>query len=208
MFESVHLCDYPREDKTLVDETLEEAMKRVREIVELGRTLRGQIGIKIRYPLKKAVLVCNNEVEKSVAPLVDLVKEEINVKEILFSRDATGFQPQIQDGSMVSVETKEGVVLLLDTVQTPELFAEGFSREIVRRIQSMRKSLDLAIEDRIETRIAVDGEQKKALEDWRNYIAEETRSKKVLFVDQPHGDLVKSWKLNDINVIIGITRVS
>ncbi|HID25441.1 MAG TPA: isoleucine--tRNA ligase, partial [Thermoplasmata archaeon] len=208
MFESVHLCDYPREDKKLVDETLEEAMRWVREIVELGRTLRGQIGIKIRYPLKKAVLVCNNDVEKSVTPLVDLVKEEINVKEMLFSRDTTGFQSQIQDGSMVSVETKEGVVLLLDTVQTPELFAEGFSREIVRRIQSMRKSLDLAIEDRIETSIAVNSEQKKALEDWRDYVAEETRSKKVLFVDQPDGDLVKSWKLNDVNVIIGITKVS
>ncbi|RLF25475.1 MAG: isoleucine--tRNA ligase, partial [Thermoplasmata archaeon] len=207
MPESVHLCDYPEVTKELVDENLEEAMKTVREVVELGRTLRSQVGIKIRYPLSRAVVVCSKKVEDSVKPLVDLVKEEINVKEVIFSRDKKPFQQQIDNKEMVDVESKEGF-LLLDVVQTPELIAEGVSREIVRRIQSMRKGLDLAIEDRISTKIMVDNaELRETLEDWKNYIAEETRSKEIEFTAKPEGNLVKSWKLNDTEVTIGITKI-
>jgi len=207
MPESVHLCDYPEVTKELVDENLEEAMKTVREVVELGRTLRSQVGIKIRYPLSRAVVVCSKKVEDSVKPLVDLVKEEINVKEVIFSRDKKPFQQQVDNKEMVDVESKEGF-LLLDVVQTPELIAEGVSREIVRRIQSMRKGLDLAIEDRISTKIMVDNaELRETLEEWKNYIAEETRSKEIEFTAKPEGNLVKSWKLNDTEVTIGITKI-
>ncbi|MCD6468027.1 MAG: isoleucine--tRNA ligase [Thermoplasmata archaeon] len=207
MPESVHLCDYPEVTKELVDENLEEAMKTVREVVELGRTLRSKVGIKIRYPLSRAVVVCSKKVEDSVKPLVDLVKEEINVKEVIFSRDKKPFQQQIDNKEMVDVESKEGF-LLLDVVQTPELIAEGVSREIVRRIQSMRKGLDLAIEDRISTKIMVDNaELRETLEEWKNYIAEETRSKEIEFTAKPEGNLVKSWKLNDTEVTIGIAKI-
>ena len=206
MPESVHLCDYPEVDNNIIDEELEDVMDRVKEIVELGRTLRGQVGIKIRYPMKKAIIICSEDTENVIEPLTGLIKEEINVKDVVFSRDKREFQEQINNKNFVSGEIENGF-LLLDTVQTPELIAEGLSREIVRRIQSMRKNLDLEIEDRIITKISIDDESKKMLEKWKDYIAEETRSKEILFVEQPDGELVKSWKLNNIEIGIGISRV-
>ena len=205
MPESVHLCDYPEVDNNIIDEKLEDVMDRVKEIVELGRTLRGQVGIKIRYPMKKAIIICSEDTENAIEPLTGLIKEEINVKDVVFSRDKREFQEQINNKNFVSGEIEDGF-LLLDTVQTPELIAEGLSREIVRRIQSMRKNLDLEIEDRIITKVSIDSESKKMLEKWKEYIAEETRSKEILFVEQPDGELVKSWKLNNIEISIGISR--
>ena len=99
----------------------------------------------------------------------------------------------------------EQITLILDTHLTPELEAEGFAREIVRRIQSMRKELDLDVEDRISTEIKVDKDKKTALQKWDDYIKGETRSKKIIFVDKPAGKLVKKWKIDEIEAEIGIS---
>jgi isoleucyl-tRNA synthetase len=107
---------------------------------------------------------------------------------------------------MAQIKIDDNMLLILDTVQTPELFAEGFSREIVRRIQSMRKEMNLDIEDNILTEIAVDKERKQALETWKNYISEETRSKTITFVGKPKGTLVKTWKIAEAEITIGIHK--
>jgi isoleucyl-tRNA synthetase len=98
------------------------------------------------------------------------------------------------------------MILFLDTTITPELEAEGFAREIVRRIQSMRKELDLNVEDKISTEIKVDSEQKKALKEWEDYIGKETRSKKITYVDKPAGKLVKKWEIDELLIEIGISK--
>jgi len=103
------------------------------------------------------------------------------------------------------IET-EDTVLLLDTTLTSELEAEGFAREIVRRIQSMRKELDLDVEDKISTEIKIDTEKKTALQKWEEYIKGETRSKKISFVDRPSGKLVKKWKIDELDAEIGINK--
>ena len=100
----------------------------------------------------------------------------------------------------------DGIVLFLDTTLTPELEAEGFAREIVRRIQSMRKELDLNVEDKISTEIKVDSERKKMLQQWENYIKEETRSKKISYVEKPAGKLVKNWEIDELEAEIGISK--
>jgi isoleucyl-tRNA synthetase len=99
----------------------------------------------------------------------------------------------------------ENMTLFLDTQLTPELEAEGFARELVRRIQSMRKELDLDVEDKIVTELHVDPTQKKTLQQWHDYISNETRSKTVHFVDKPTGKLVKTWKIEQLETTIGIT---
>ena len=98
------------------------------------------------------------------------------------------------------------MTLFLDTTLTSELEAEGFAREIIRRIQSMRKELNLDVEDRISTEINVDSEKKTALEKWDSYIKEETRSKTVSFVGKPMGSLVKKWKIDELEAEIGINK--
>lgn len=265
MKESIHLCDYEKTDEKLIDKNLEEGMEEIRKLVEAGRALRSKIGIKVRYPLFSATLICDKKTEEKIKPLLDLLNEEINVKKINFERDSTKFmikkvQPdytkigpkykqrakkiiqeiekidqkklfkQLKTKNEIELEidkekiklTKndfkfvetvkeniaktqtEDITLLLESNLTPELEAEGFSREIVRRIQSMRKELDLDVEEKITTEIKIDETNKKSLEKWQEYIKEETRSKKLEFTEKPKGKLVKKWKIDKFNVDIGI----
>jgi len=267
MPESVHLCDYIKADKKQIDDKLEEGMEKIRALVEVSRALRSKVGIKVKYPLSSATLVCEKKIEDSIRDLLDLLNEEINVKKIAFERDTSKFmiktlkpnhsklgpkykakakqvaeaiekqdeqklyeeltkKKQISinvDGEKIkltmddfkTVENEkpniartqtEDTILLLDTTLTPELEAEGFAREIVRRIQSMRKELDLKVEDKISTEIKIDAEKKTALKKWEDYIKGETRSKQITFVDKPSGKLVKKWKIDELDIEIGINK--
>ena len=111
-----------------------------------------------------------------------------------------------QEKEHIARDETEDTILFLDTTLTPELEAEGFAREIVRRIQSMRKELDLDVEDRISTEIRIDAKRKTALKQWENYIKEETRSKQLTFADKPKGTLVKKWKIDELEAEIGICK--
>ncbi len=267
MSESVHLCDYLKADKNQINKELEQGMEQIRELVEVGRSLRSKIGIKVRYPLSSATLVCDKKTEDSIKNLLDLLNEEINVKNVSFERDTSKFmikslkpnhsnlgkrlkekaklvlskidemdKNQLYneinknkkiiinvDGEKIIlnkddfeiVETEkehiartstDKVTLLLDTHLTSELEAEGFAREIVRRIQSMRKELDLDVEDKIITEIKIGSDKKKALEKWGSYIKNETRSKEISYVDKPVGKLVKKWDIDQIHAEIGIKK--
>ncbi len=265
MPESIHLCDYVKSDKKLIDEDLELGMVKIRNLVESGRALRSKIGIKVRYPLSQATIVCDKKTEDLIKDLLDLLNEEINVKEISFKRDSSVFMdekyepdykkigPKFKQDAKEVIEkineiddenlerlleknneillkfknkeykitkndfkiTKkekehfakteaEGATIFLNTKLTPELEAEGFSREIVRRIQSMRKELDLDVEEKIQTEIKVDTTKKKYLKKWEDYIKAETRSKKLDFVEKPEGKLSKKWKIDNFYVDISI----
>ena len=267
MPESVHLCDYLTSDEKSIDDGLEQGMQQIRELVEVGRALRSKIGIKVRYPLKVATIVCSEKIQNSIKDLLDLLREELNVKTILFAQDAGQFMTKavkpnhshlgpkykgkakdivnaiessdthelyeklmkdnkvtvtldekiikltIEDFEVVESEKEhiakadaQDMTLFLDTTLTPELEAEGFAREIIRRIQSMRKELNLDVEDRIATKIKVCSEKKTALRKWEGYIKEETRSKTVSFVEKPVGSLVKKWKIDELEAEIGISK--
>jgi isoleucyl-tRNA synthetase len=267
MPESVHLCDYLRVDKKVIDEDLEKGMEQIRALVESGRALRSRINIKGRQPLSSASIVCSKEIEKATKPLLELLKEELNVKTIRYARDTTAFMTKTvkpkyshlgpkykekakniaqvletmdthllyqqleknkeimltvgpekirltaDDFEVVEHEkehfaqaTIQDIILFLDTTVTPALEAEGLARELIRRIQSMRKEMNLDVEDRIRTEIALDLEKRKALHDWADHIKEETRSKTVSFVATPTGSLVKQWTIDELSVDIGIQK--
>ncbi|UCD13939.1 MAG: isoleucine--tRNA ligase [Thermoplasmatales archaeon] len=267
MHESIHLCDFPEPDEEQMDAKLEEGMERLRELVEIGRSLRSKIGIKVRYPLSNASIVCEENVENSIKDLLDLLNEEINVKHISFAKDTSQFitkivkpnhsnlGPRLKEKVKKVIDKIEGmdknklydnliknkqiivelngekikltiddfeivekekahfaraevgdIILFLDMTITPELEAEGFARELVRRIQSMRKELDLDVEDKINTEILVDQEKRKALKKWEDYILVETRSNKISFVEKPSGKLVKKWKIDELDAEIGINK--
>ena len=107
--------------------------------------------------------------------------------------------------NLAKVET-EDAALILDTKITPELEAEGLAREIVRRIQSMRKELDLYVEDKIFTEIKVDAGKINSLKKWQTYIKGETRSNKISYVNKPSGKLVKKWDIDELQIEIGIKK--
>ena len=85
---SVHLCDYPVADPALIDADLERDMELIQEAVGLGRTLRERIGIKVRQPLASITVVTRNERDaEALKRYGDHIKEELNVKAVLFSSD-------------------------------------------------------------------------------------------------------------------------
>ena len=101
-----------------------------------------------------------------------------------------------------------GGLVYIDTELTPELRGEGFARELVRRIQEMRKELDLQVEDTIDTIALVSPELMNLIKDWNEYISTETRSKKfeVSHEATVEGKLVKDWEVNEENIKIGISK--
>jgi isoleucyl-tRNA synthetase len=79
---SVHLCDFPQPGER--DEELEFAMASAREVVRLGLAARGQGQVKLRQPLREAVIVADGRERDAIARLGDVVREELNVSELRF----------------------------------------------------------------------------------------------------------------------------
>ncbi|MGH2956467.1 MAG: isoleucine--tRNA ligase [Solirubrobacterales bacterium] len=85
--DSVHLCDFPEPAEALVDQELESGMEPVRRTVELGRAARAQAKVKLRQPLRKAVVVASDAEREAIERLADVVASELNVKEVEFVRE-------------------------------------------------------------------------------------------------------------------------
>ncbi|HJS27086.1 MAG TPA: isoleucine--tRNA ligase [Actinomycetota bacterium] len=85
--DSVHLSDYPRDRPDHRDEDLDDAMTNARSIVELGRRVRTETKVRVRQPLAEAVVHYPGD-HGALAPLLDLVAEELNVKQVLFAETA------------------------------------------------------------------------------------------------------------------------
>jgi len=127
--ESVHLEDWPTVNEKLIDEDLEEKMEKVREICSLALQKRAEAGLKVRQPLAK--LTINLKQETINNELLGLIKDEINIKEIV-------------------CESKLKEKIVLDTKITPKLKEEGMLREFVRQIQALRKKEGLTPKDKIK----------------------------------------------------------
>jgi isoleucyl-tRNA synthetase len=87
--ESVHLADYPKCDESLIDEKLEEKMDLVRNLISLGRNVREENKVKVRQPISEVVLDGKNK--EILSDLVDLIKEELNVKNVVFEDDLSKY---------------------------------------------------------------------------------------------------------------------
>ncbi|MEE0981245.1 MAG: DUF5915 domain-containing protein, partial [Acutalibacteraceae bacterium] len=260
--ESIHLCSFPEVNKDFVDAELEKNMDIVLNIVGLGRTARNGANIKNRQPLGS--MLVNAGVGVSLdGYCADIIKEELNVKEITFVDEANdlvsyNFKPQLKtlgpkygkqlgeirnllaelDGTAAKkeldangciklnisigeieltaddllIETIQksglfsvsdfGVTVAIDTELTPELIEEGFVREIISKIQTMRKDADFNVTDRII--ISVAGNDK---------IAELiTKNKDMIFTTVVADEIVTGeangytaeWNINGEKVTLGV----
>jgi isoleucyl-tRNA synthetase len=82
--DSVHLCDFPAVDEALLDRELEAGMEAVRRTVELGRAARAQAKVKLRQPLRRAVVVASDAERSAIERLSEVVASELNVKDLDF----------------------------------------------------------------------------------------------------------------------------
>ena len=156
---SVHLEFWPVFSKTLIDSGLSADMEKVRRIVALALADRAKHAVKIRQPLAKITI---NGKKRLSEELCALLKEELNVKAVIFGPVAQG-------------------EMELDYALTPELKEEGTVREILRHIQDARKTARYTPKDAINIYVETSDELKKLIEKKQKQIISETKAKKLDF---------------------------
>ncbi|MCX8204270.1 MAG: isoleucine--tRNA ligase [Candidatus Nezhaarchaeota archaeon] len=204
---SVHLCKWPEPDPSLIDERLERLMNYAKSLSDASNSLRQAAKIKLRRPLRRAIVVYREtELRDCVKELKHILLDLMNVKEIELMveelRPAEG---------LVRAEVSGGV-LLLDLGVTEELLDEGLAREIVRRLQEMRKELDLSVDAYVDAYVATSNlaslERIKRKED---YLKSEVRVHSLELLTAPtskEGFYVKEWEIDGVNYKLGIKLAS
>ena len=250
--ESVHLTDYPESQAAYIDKALESKMEKAQNISSLVLSLRKKEMIKVRQPLQKILIPTLSEAERAeILAVANLIKHEVNVKEIEFIDDASGilvkqikpnfrtlgpkYGKQMKDIAAVINDftqqdiqaferqgTKEitlagqtltldltdveitsqdiegwlvassstGLVVALDATITDELRAEGIARELVNRIQNLRKDTGLEVTDRIRVLLQQQDTLEQAVRANETYIKAETLANEILFADTLQGEEV------------------
>lgn len=198
--ESVHLCDYPEPDPKLKDEKLEELIEATRHIVYLGRAAREKVRIKVRQPLSRIEVKLPNSIQKEELQLTeDMIKEELNIKEIFYKEEI-----EAREGFMI--EEEGGYKIALDTNLTDELIKEGFAREIVHKIQLLRKEAGFEVTDRIKLFYEATPKIEGAIQRYKNYISQE-----ILCVGMDRfregGDITKELKFDGEIMRLTLQRI-
>jgi isoleucyl-tRNA synthetase len=143
--ESVHLAEWPAADALAIDQALMDDTRLVMRVSSLARAARQKAQMKVRQPLASATaFVFTPEQRVSLERLADQVIEESNIKEL---RVEVGRREPAEGEALA--EDDAGYAVAIDTRITQELADEGLARELVHRIQGLRKSAGLEIEDRI-----------------------------------------------------------
>lgn len=260
--ESVHLCDFPSADETLIDAELEKNMELVLDIVVLGRAARNTANIKNRQPIAKMYV-------RSEAPLSEfyqkVIREELNSKEIVFTEDVSDFtsyrfKPQLKilgqkygkkigeiknvlaalDGNTAKkeldstgtltislsdgpvsltpdellIETAQaenyvsmadgGVTVVIDTNLTEALIEEGFVREIISKIQTMRKDAGFDVTDHIVVYEKGNEKIEKIISDNLASIQNDVLAEEVKLNEM--AGFAKEWDLNGEAVELGVQK--
>ncbi len=190
--ESVHLVDFPAADEKMVDDELNKQMQLVRRFVKMGLAARAKAGIKVRQPLKE--LMVNEIIDDN---LLDLLKEEVNVKKI-------GFYGSIEKDPGIYIEQEGNSMAGLNIVITDELRLEGEARELIRRIQELRKKAGYEVDNRI-TIFYQGGE--KIFEKFGDIIARETLATGAIESEGTDSDIEEFFELETAPVKIWLKRI-
>tara|TARA_Y100001001_G_scaffold114680_1_gene112322 strand:- start:1014 stop:1859 length:846 start_codon:yes stop_codon:yes gene_type:complete len=244
-FESVHLADFPIFDAGMVNKDLERKMQLAQKISSLVLSIRQKEKIKVRQPLQKIMIpILDDQQRKDIEAVSNLVKSEVNVKEIEMLDDASGvlvkqIKPNFKvlgpkfgkDMKAIAVEVsklgqddiqkieREGELLLqlenktvnlqltdveissqdiegwlvassgsltvaLDVTIDETLKKEGIARELVNRIQNLRKESGFEVTDKIDIKILKDGLVENAVSSNEEYIKTETLTAELNFEEK------------------------
>ncbi|MBA7575863.1 Isoleucine--tRNA ligase [subsurface metagenome] len=217
--ESVHLTDFPKADKTRIDKKLADDTRSVMKVSSLGRAARSQAGIKVRQPLAKVVVsVASNKEQRSLEQLKPQILEELNVKELKFASpseveklDGQGYVVsglELSKGQELKAPTSGGVYrVAIPTEISPELKAEGIAREVVHRLQTMRRSAGFNIADHIITYYQGEDYIKRVVEGFADYIKQETLSRELVEKVPREDVFTESYKLGGCDILLGVKRL-
>ena len=245
VFESVHLADFPLVNTSLINKNLERKMGQAQIISSLVLSLRAKEKIKVRQPLQKIIIPVNSSEQRDeILAVSDLVKHEVNVKEVELLEDASEilvkqikpnfkvlgprfgkdmklisnaiqkFQEkdikEIEEKGVLEIEINgksirlqssdveitsqdiEGwlvanqgsITVALDVTVSRTLKAEGVARELVNRIQNLRKDSGFQVTDRIEVFLQADESLVDSIRLNLDYIKKETLTDNLQLVPQ------------------------
>jgi isoleucyl-tRNA synthetase len=265
--ESLHYYSWPSEDKDLIDHELNAEMLLAMEASSLGRAARNKRGIKLRQPLRKAVIIAPEVSLLKLEHVSELIKDELNVKDLVIasnidllithqakpipqllgqkygklypkvaeaiinlSPDRIGSLNEglpvalIIEGEKIklltdevelvpvpfsgyTVEEESDLVVGIDTVITGRLEMEGLARDIVRRIQDLRKRADFEIDDRIQTYYQGNPKLEEVFEEEAEYICEETLSIVLHDRDPPTDAFEGIYDIDGLHLKLWLIRI-
>ncbi|MFC1870452.1 isoleucine--tRNA ligase [Chloroflexota bacterium] len=201
--DSVHLADFPVADRDKIDQDLSVDTRLVMKLASLGRATRSKAGIKVRQPLADVrVKVASGRDKESLEHLQSQVLDELNVKSLIIVDDVA--EPD-KEGYVVSADG--GYSVAIPTEISPELKAEGMAREIVHRLQTMRRSAGFDIADYIVTYYQGEDYIKGVVAEFADYITQETLSKELVAGVPQEGIFSEGFKLGGCDILLGVKRV-
>ncbi len=201
--DSVHLADFPVADEAKIDRRLSDDIRLAMKVSSLGRAARSQAGIKVRQPLAKVVVgAATGKERESLARTKSQILEELNVKELKFVDDVAEL-----DKAGYEVVSEGGHSVAIPTEISPQLQAEGLAREIVRRLQTMRRSAGFDIADHITTYYQGDDYIKQVMADFADFIKQETLSRQLVEGVPEEGVFTESHRLSGYDILLGVKRL-
>lgn len=261
--ESIHLCDYPKADESLIDKELEQNMELVLDIVVLGRAARNTANIKNRQPIGNMYIKSENTLPQM---FVDIIADELNIKNVIFTNEVREFttykfKPQLKvlgpkygklvskigaklnefDGNILMdkfnlgnvsfdidrteivlsvddvlieatqkegfiAETDNGITVVIDTNLTESLIEEGFVREIISKLQTMRKEAGFEVQDHIKVYYSGNQVIASVIDRNRDEIKLEVLGEQV---EEGNADgYSKQWNINNEKVKFTVIKVS
>ncbi|MEA3339842.1 MAG: DUF5915 domain-containing protein, partial [Chloroflexota bacterium] len=129
---------------------------------------------------------------------------EVEGEQVELATNEVLVREEAQEG--LAVASERGVTVAVDVVLTSELVNEGLAREVVRRVQSLRKEADFDLDDRILTTYQAEGELAEAVEAWRDFIAAETLSVELTPGEPAEGAFVGEDQVGERSLKLGIRK--
>lgn len=172
--ESVHLEDWPVADKKMIDADLERDMEFVKQIVEMSNAARQQADIKLRWPVGSVVIVPKSAkgIESAVKELNSVLVRMCNAKSVEVAKSV--------EGNFAKSESV-GFDVFVNTEMDKDLMEDALFRELVRKVQSMRKSGKFQVVDRIALHLSCDDSALKVLEKRKEELMKEVGASTVEF---------------------------
>jgi isoleucyl-tRNA synthetase len=202
--DSVHLNDFPVADESRIDKELSDSTRLAMKISSLGRAARSKAGIKVRQPLAEASTTLISKWEyRALERVKPQIMEELNIKDLRPVDDVGKLE---KEGYIISEEG--GYSVAVPTVIPPELEAEGMAREIVHRLQTMRRSAGFDIADYIVICYQGDDYIRQVMADFAGYIQQETLSWQLVDSVPEEDFFSERYKLSGHEILLGVKRLN
>lgn len=257
---SVNLSDYPVCDESMINESLEEKMDLIIELISYARNIREEAKIKVRQPISEVIF--EEKYKEKIGEFESLFKEELNVKNVNWTNDLSKYltvtykpnfkevgkvfgsdikafgeylsniteddSKKLESGELTiklndkeyevtpnyvikTINSKDGYkavmlnykTVIINTTLDKDLINEGIAREIVSKVQNLRKTSGFDIADRIDMIYSASKEVVDAVNEFKEYIMDE-----VLALTLEESDKAETeFKINDYDMKVSIKQV-